>query len=40
MSGRVEGVETGVGGLRLLVGGVAVPLDRVRDVVRPTAAVG
>jgi flagellar basal-body rod modification protein FlgD len=40
MSGRVEGVETGSGGLRLLVGGVPVPLDRVRDVVRPAASAG
>ena len=40
MSGRVEGVETGSGGLRLLVEGIPVPLDRVRDVVRPAASAG
>lgn len=36
--GPVEGVETGSGGMRLLVGGVPVALDQVTSVVRPAAA--
>lgn len=37
-SGVVEGVETGSDGLRLLVEGVPVSLDQVRNVVRRSAA--
>ena len=40
VSGRVEGVQTGSGGLSLLVEGVPVPLDRVRQVARPSATAG
>lgn len=37
-TGRVEGVETGAGGLSLLVGGVPVSIDKVRQAYRPAAA--
>lgn len=37
-TGRVDGVETGTGGLSLVVGGVPVSIDKVRQAYRPAAA--